>query len=304
MSKYIHSKLDHFLKIDSKKIKLLNPKLKKSEILNSMAQMFGWRHYNELVKNIDVKNNIEFVDIGGFEYKKLYDFKYNYCEKLYEMFPIKKEESYDDPYGIRDGLFFNLINKKKLIFKKGNGNILNVSLLRGLTHIKLTNEEIEKLIDGVLDRMHTSDAGSGMWLGRSSSAIHSIINSFKLDPNEFNWQDKLINCFSFNYLTNYWMDHEFKGHAKNVGLHQYIVNMPGFGEEYLKTGITSQCTTEQHGYIMMAFFIIRQSFLNVNESNVKTYTLDDFRNHDGSVIFEHYDKGDILIDLNLIKKLL
>ena len=185
MSKYIHKKLDHFLKQDAKKIKLLNPKVKKSEILNILSNMFGWRHYNELEKNLQ-KNTFskEIIDISEFNFEKLYSFKFKYYNNIYDIFPIPKEDKYDDPYDISNGLFFKLLNKKKMLFKKEDGTTLNVSLLRNETRIILNNNEIEKLLYSVLDKMTLSDSGGGMWRGRSSIAINSIIKSLENDNND------------------------------------------------------------------------------------------------------------------------
>lgn len=302
MSKIIHIKLNTFIKSDAKKIKNNCKNLKLSEIQNGLSTIFGWRHFNELEKNI--KNNIdnkEFLQIKLMSFQDLLKLKQLYFEKVYENFHTDKE-IYQDPYSIRGGLFYNLINKKKTIIKHGVGVDLNLNFIKNRHSISLSNEEIECLIKNIIGSMN-----GDMWRERSKCAINGLIEALKADDRVLSYQNEINKCFSFEYLVDYLKNHPSKNmnSKKLYSLYNYVINTPGFGLEYFESDVEiDKVVQEQHGYVFMSFLMLKQNFLTQSIQNEKIYTLDELKAHNGNIIVEHYNKGDIEINLNIMSRLI
>lgn len=302
MSKIIHIKLHTFIKYDAKIIKNNCKDLKLAEIQNGLSTIFGWRHFNELEKNI--KNNIdnkEFLQIKTMSFQDLLKLKQVYFKKVYEIFHTDKE-IYQDPYSIRRGLFYSLINKKKIIIKHGVGVDLNLNFIKNKHSILLSNKEIEYLINDII-----SGKDKDMWRERSKSAINGLLEALKDDDRVLSYQDEINKCFSFEYLVDYLKNHPSKNmNSKSLhSLYSYVINTPGFGTEYFESDVDiDQVVQEQHGYVFMSFLVLKQNFLTKSIQNEKTYTINDLKSHNGNIIVEHYNKGDIEINLNMISKLI
>ena len=332
MSKIIHIKLHTFIKYDAKIIKNNCKDLKLAEIQNGLSTIFGWRHFNELEKNI--KNNIdnkEFLQIKTMSFQDLLKLKQVYFKKVYEIFHTDKEiyqdpysidllklkqvyfkkvyeifhtdkEIYQDPYSIRRGLFYSLINKKKIIIKHGVGVDLNLNFIKNKHSILLSNKEIEYLINDII-----SGKDKDMWRERSKSAINGLLEALKDDDRVLSYQDEINKCFSFEYLVDYLKNHPSKNmnSKKLYSLYNYVINTPGFGLEYFESDVEiDKVVQEQHGYVFMSFLMLKQNFLTQSIQNEKIYTLDELKAHNGNIIVEHYNKGDIEINLNIMSRLI
>ena len=302
MSKIIHIKLHTFIKYDAKIIKNNCKDLKLAEIQNGLSTIFGWRHFNELEKNI--KNNIdnkEFLQIKTMSFQDLLKLKQVYFKKVYEIFHTDKE-IYQDPYSIRRGLFYSLINKKKIIIKHGVGVDLNLNFIKNKHSILLSNKEIEYLINDII-----SGKDKDMWRERSKSAINGLLEALKDDDRVLSYQDEINKCFSFEYLVDYLKNHPSKNmnSKKLYSLYNYVINTPGFGLEYFESDVEiDKVVQEQHGYVFMSFLMLKQNFLTQSIQNEKIYTLDELKAHNGNIIVEHYNKGDIEINLNIMSRLI
>jgi hypothetical protein len=149
MTKYIHKDLVTFIKSDVKKIKLINSNLKNSNIANSLSTYFGWKHFNELQKNINkdnILNDKTLYNISEMKKDELQIFKNNYTIFINESFFNISKNNKIDPFNINSGLFHKIKNKIKIIeyLQEVKGApTLELSLFNDLTQITLTNENIE-----------------------------------------------------------------------------------------------------------------------------------------------------------------
>ena len=306
MSKYIHESLDHFLILDSKFIKMINPDLKKSEILNSLAQILGWRHYNELKKNVKKGNIDKFTNISKLKYKELRDLKTKYFNELYERYPIEREHDFYDPYQIKKGRIFNIVNLDAIVFDQEKQDALRITidLSDSKSFIKLNNEEMELLIEVLFDRMDNDDISSSMWRGRQKTFIDALFMALKNDVRNLDFQKELIELLNLNSLLDYVKSYlDVKGNEKKyiVGLNNYILHLPGF-KDY-KSEI-NQVTLEQHGYIAMQFYMLNKSFFSRDPWNTRTYSLSELVNHNGSIRFIYNDERDNLMDIKTLYKVI
>lgn len=315
MSKYIHPKLDHFLKMDARLIKARNPKLKKTEILNSLSKLFGWRHYNELINNLNKEAfSKELIDISKMEFDDLNSIKNNYFTQIYSLFPLDEiEEIYDpcnilknpfynliyDPYNILKNPFYNLKNQKKYVINKGLGNKLMINLCSDEIYIDLENKDVEDLIEFIIERNSIS---SSMWLSRSKIYISNLMTAFKNDTRTLNFQEEFIKCHSLNYLIDYFKSAEATTEKKYLsGLENYIMMIPGYCKE---DDIIHEESNLQHLFLVMIFFMFNKGFLKRNSNNLKTYKINELREHKGEIEFEYFDHKDYSMELKTFEKLI
>ena len=306
MSKYIHESLDHFLILDSKFIKMINPDLKKSEILNSLAQILGWRHYNELQKNVKKGNIDKFTNISKLKYKELRDLKTKYFNEIYERYPIEREHDFYDPYQIKKGRIFNIVNLDAIVFDQEKQDALRITidLSDSKSFIKLNNEEMELLIEVLFDRMSNDSISSSMWRGRQKIFIDALFMALKNDVRNLDFQKELIELLNLNSLLDYVKSYlDIKGNEKKyiVGLNNYILHLPGFKDYESEI---NQITLEQHGYIAMQFYMLNKSFFSRVSWNTRTYSLSELVNHNGSIRFIYNDERDNLMDIKTLYKVI
>ena len=306
MSKYIHESLDHFLILDSKFIKMINPDLKKSEILNSLAQILGWRHYNELQKNVKKGNIDKFTNISKLKYKELRDLKTKYFNEIYEKYPIEREHDFYDPYQIKKGRIFNIVNLATIVFdqEKQDALRITVDLSDSKSFIKLNNEEVELLIEALFDRMDNDDISDSMWRGRHKIFIDALLMALKNDVRKLDFQKEIINLLNLNSLLDYVKGYlDVKGNEKKhiAGLNNYILHLPGF---ISYEDEVAQNTLEQHGYIAMQFHMFNKNFFSRVSWNTRTYSLSELVNHNGSIRFIYNDERDNLMDIKTLYKVI
>lgn len=307
MSKYIYNNLDHYLKLDSKFIKIIHPELKKSDILNNFSQILGWRHYNELQTHIKKESFHKFNEISKLNYKDLNEFKMYYFDKIYEKYPIVKEYDFDDPYQIRKSFLYQIVNSASVIFDKEKGNCLKVDLSQRKGFIRMSNIQTESLINELINRVENEINSGSMWLGRVTVFKESLLTAFKNDNRGIDFQYEIQNIFSFNYLADYvkkYLKDDANEKKHIIGLSNFVLNMPGY---HSSDNEIPQTTLDQYGYIMMYLHMMKKSFLSINSCNTKTYLLNDLISHNGAIEFIYDDERDNLMDIktlyNVIMKL-
>lgn len=303
MAKYIHTDLVKIIKSDVKKIKSQNTELKNSDIANTLSTFFGWRHFNELQSNVEKESILydkSLSQISDMAYDELDSFKGQYRRFINKMFYKNKEDEkfVYDPFNIRAGIFGKLKNKKVTFLKKIEGSfILDICLLRGETYIKLSNQNTEELIRLHVEELRTR-GGDGMWAGRAEIYINSLMDALKKDNKEPNFQKNIKESFEFYDLVKYFENHDFRHQCDD--LENYIYNMPGYRE-----GVYDEFSCkEQHGFIAMQLYILKQSFLNPDLRNKETITLNELKSFRGTIRVTHLDTGEIEKDLKTISKLL
>jgi len=305
MAKYIHTDLVKIIKSDVKKIKAHNEELKNSDIANTLSTFFGWRHFNELQSNVEKESilyNKKLSQIKNMAYDELDSFKTKYITfintNFYKDIKNEDEKYIYDPFNIKSGIFGRLKNKKITFLKKTEGSfILDISLLRGETYIKLNNQNTEDLIKILMENMLNKSA-NGMWAGRTNFFTNACIDAFEKDKNEINYQSKISEFFEFYNLVSYFENHDYRHQC--VDLANYIYNMPGYRE-----GVYDERSCkEQNGFIVMQLYILKQSFLNPDVRNKETINLNELRSFKGSIRVTHLDTGEIENDLKILSRLL
>jgi hypothetical protein len=319
MSKYIHSKMDLYLKSDARKIKKVHNHLKTADILNILSMILGWRHFNELQKNISNLNNPMFntrmesalgiTNIDSYTVIELGKIKLEFFFKINEIFKlnciteenftnseIKEYKSKYDLYKILTGAFYNHKNTKRITLKEGSGEELLISFVDDSSLIKLSNAEIEKMIDFIFKKYSLDGlGGEGMWIGRSSVAFNSFISALK-DSNEENWQKKINLFYSFEKLVNYWKNLA-PSKGKNI-LGNYIYMMPGYNDDNSEI---SQTCMEQHGYVMMMCNIFNEPYFTESRKTKKIYSIDKLKFSQKKIVLEYKDTGNINGNIKILK---
>lgn len=316
MAKYVHQNLSRFIKSDAKKIKEHNPHLKNTDIANTLATFFGWRHFNELKKNSD-KDHIfydnSFTKISSMKFNELNELKNKYIIFIDKTYGNRNDENYIyDKYNIHNGGFGRLKNKAVTYLKKiDNSPVLDISLLHNETYIKLSNDDVASLLLETLNKKKDSD--DTMWFHRSNLFINVLLNALKHDENKdsINYQEFFKNIWDINFLSKY--VGEYKNKSKCEDLIGYLYSLPGYlrpyvdnGKEYKIEDIEQDFgVSEQHGYIAMySLYILKQSFFNKHERNKQVLNLSELRSYKGTIRVTHVDTGDISNDLKILSKIL
>jgi hypothetical protein len=311
--------MDLYLKSDARKIKKIHKNLKTSDILNILSKILGWRHFNELQINISNLNNIMFntrierelniTNIDSYTVIELGKIKLEYFFKINEIFKkncitqddftaseIQEYKSKYDLYKILGGAFYNHKNTKKVTLKEGSGEELLISFVDDQSLIKLSNTEVERMIDFIFKQYKNENLyGDGMWIGRSSIAFYTFLNVLK-DSNEDNWQKKINSFYSFEKLVNYWKKLD-PSKGKNA-LGNYIYMMPGYNDE---SNEISQTCMEQHGYIMMMCNIFNEPYFTESNKTKNVYNIEKLKFSQKKIVLEYKDTGNIEGNIKVLK---
>ena len=287
--------------MDSRFIKIINPKLKETNILDTLSNILGWKNYKEIQKNINNKKHSKVIDISELKLEELNKFKKYYFEEIYKKFPIEKKYDFVDPYQINQGRIFKIINENSVIFEKEKEKCLIIDLRENKTFIKFKNYQTELFIDIFLNKIQQefSDNDS-IWNVRQISYIQLFLKAIKNDVRNLDFQTEIMNMLSFNYLLDYTKGYlSVEGNQKEnlAALINYIKTSPGFNNNQEEI---SPHSLEEHGYTVMPFNILKNNFFVRNSNNIKTYNLDDLINHNGSIKFIYEDKENNLMEINVL----
>ena len=301
MSKYIHDRLASMLKQDAKNIKRAHDyqtgfgTLKNANILNTLAQLFGWRHFNELTKHTDSTNDA-FMSISTLSFDKLNQLKSQYFEAVYQQFSIDTHTIFD-PYQLLSGALYNLVNHKRFAINMGKGNNIDVDLRQNKIYLSLTNQEMRHFAIALAEN-DDGNNGDSMWKGRSQVLIHAMLKAFEHDPDQKTAQDLVHKASSLAFLVAYQKNYLRRGgQAKNIdALKMYIFNIPGMNPDSTYS-INSE---EQHGYIWMQHGAFHKRFLKPHEQHTVRISMTELKKHNGQVTFIYPDHRDYASDIETL----
>jgi hypothetical protein len=296
MSKYTHDRLITMIKQDAKNIKKAQESLKNSDILNTLSQFFGWRHFNELSKHIE-NNHEAYISLSTLSFDELNVFKTEYFDFVYKQFPIDKHTIFD-PYQLLDGALYNLVNHKRFAINFGKGNNLDVDLRRNNIFLSLTDKEMRHFVIAITEHHSNDSQGDGMWKGRAQVLIHAMLTAFENDPDQTPTQDLVYKSSSLAFLVDYQKNYLRRGgEAKHIdGVKMVIFNLPSMEQD----STYSEVAEEQYGYLWMQFGAFHKRFLKHSEEHTTNINMTDLKNHNGQVTFIYPDHRDYLMDIEIL----
>ena len=228
MPKYTTSRLELYLKIDSKKIKKEKTSLKNSEILNTLSSFLGYKNYQEVTKRKNDSSLIEMTALSSFELDKIKHKYVTLIEKKYgfDFFHTK---------------FTDLYTVTKLLIQNHSNKINHIDFTGYKTVLKLDNELFKSYVYKSLS-LEFSDRQDFNILYKAEQVFQIVLDIMD-DNNIKDYQSEYINYGSLDNIKDAHKITKNKELKNRIELYIENINKKQPRNEEFKY--------EDHGYISM-----------------------------------------------------
>jgi hypothetical protein len=198
MKKYIYSKIDLAVKKYAKEVKLRNPQLLLSQIMDTLSTYLGYRHYHELKKEVDKK---EYNKKGYINLHEANEYQISVLSMEF-LSKILKNKNYANNYRSMELYFYKTLIREKS-FNKDNNKEMIVDLTKQSYYLKINHVEFEKYIFKAIERLKCSYANEASSFEKKALNVLSqlifVIIKRKYSPSE--QIEAFVNYIDFEKLS-------------------------------------------------------------------------------------------------------